>query len=114
MIHQSDLKFLVDTAVENGLQCFINDQNDLEIKDNNICFHYANLLSGELDAYDRWKLYHDSGIRCVFIYPPDLSNPHKINIYKNIHSMVHSFLSTPYMRESFYHQFQFRIYVKIP
>ena len=56
MIYQSDLQFLVDTAVENGLQCFINDQNDLEIKDNNICFHYADLLSGELDAYDRWKL----------------------------------------------------------
>lgn len=84
MIYKSDLQFLVDTAVENGLQCFINDQNDLEIKDNNICFHYADLLSGELDAYDRWKLYHDSGIRCVFIYPPDFSNPHKINIYKNI------------------------------
>ena len=30
----NELQFLVDTAVENGLQFFINDQNDLEIKDN--------------------------------------------------------------------------------
>ena len=84
MNNQNELQFLIDTAIENDLEYFINDRNDLEIKNKNLCFHYANLLSGELDAYDRWKSYHDNNIRCVFIYPPDLLNQFKVNIYKNI------------------------------
>lgn len=80
----NELQFLVDTANENNLDHFINDRGDLEIRDKNICFHYADMLSGELDAYDRWKSYHSEHIRCVFIYPPDLTSVYKINIYKNI------------------------------
>lgn len=79
-----DLQFLIDTAKENNLDYFINSKNDLEIRDKNICFHLADMLSGELDSYNRWKSYHDNGIRCVFIYPPDLDSQYKINIYKNI------------------------------
>ena len=41
----NSLKFLVDVANENDLQYFVNDHNDLEIKDKNICFHLADLLS---------------------------------------------------------------------
>lgn len=80
----NDLTFLTDFADELNLCHFINQNGDLEIRDKNICFHLADMLSGELDAYDRWKLYHDNGIRCVFIYPPDLANEHRVNIYKNI------------------------------
>lgn len=84
MNNQNELQFLIDTAIENNLEYFTNDRNDLEIKNKNLCFHYANLLSGELDAYDRWKSYHDNNIRCVFIYPTYLNNINKVNIYKNI------------------------------
>lgn len=84
MNNQNELQFLIDTAIENNLEYFTNDNNDLEIKNKNLCFHYANLLSGELDSYDRWKYYHDNNIRCVFIYPPDLLNQFKVKIYKNI------------------------------
>ena len=80
----SDLDFLIDVADKHNLSHFINDRGDLEINDKHICFHYADMLSGELDAYDRWEAYHNKGIRCVFIYPPDLANVHKVNIYKNI------------------------------
>ena len=80
----NSLKFLADVANENNLQYFVNDHNDLEIKDKNICFHLADLLSGEKDAPDRWQMYHDLGKRCVFIYPPDLKNENRVNVYKNI------------------------------
>ena len=80
----NSLKFLADAANENNLQYFINDHNDLEIKDKNICFHLADLLSGENDAPERWQMYHDLGKRCVFIYPPDLKNENRVNVYKNI------------------------------
>lgn len=80
----NSLKFLADIANENNLQYFINDHNDLEIKDKNICFHLADLLSGEKDAPERWQMYHDLGKRCVFIYQPDLKNENRVNVYKNI------------------------------
>ena len=51
----NDLKFLQDTADDNNLSWFYNDKGDLEIKDHNICFHLADLLSGEQDAMCRWK-----------------------------------------------------------
>ena len=68
----NDLKFLQDTADANNLSWFYNDKNDLEIKDYNICFHLADLLSGEPDAMDRWKYYHDLNKRCIFVYAPYL------------------------------------------
>ena len=80
----NSLKFLADVANENNLQYFVNDHNDLEIKDKNICFHLADLLSGENDAPKRWQMYHDLGKRCVFIYQPDLKNENRVNVYKNI------------------------------
>lgn len=78
------LEFLTDTADKYGLNYFINDCNDLETCDKNICFHLADMLSAELDSFDRWQQYHVKGIRCVFVYPPDLLNQNKVNIYKNI------------------------------
>lgn len=79
-----ELQFLIDTAKENNLDYFTNDNGDLEIRDKNICFHLADILNGDIDAYDRWKEYHDNNIRCVFIYPAYLSNPNRVNVYKNI------------------------------
>ena len=40
MNNQNELQFLIDTAIENNLEYFINDRNDLEIKNKNLCFHY--------------------------------------------------------------------------
>ena len=82
--HSNDLLFITDLADKNGLSYFINDRGDLEIRDKNICFHLANMTSGEKDSYDRWYYYHSIGVRCVFVYPPDLANENKINVYKNI------------------------------
>lgn len=79
-----DLQFLVDVAEENNLEYFINDKNDLEIKDKSICFHLADMLNGDKDAVERWQSYHDIGKRCVFIYPPYLKNINRVNVYKNI------------------------------
>lgn len=79
-----DLKFLKELADEYNLSYFINEKGDLEIIGKNICFHLADMLSGERDAYDRWKSYHDVCVRCVFVYPPDLNNPNRVNVYKNI------------------------------
>ena len=80
----NSLKFLADIANENNLSYFVNEHNDLEIKDKNLCFHLADLLSGEKDAPERWQMYHDLGKRCVFIYSPDLKNENRVNVYKNI------------------------------
>ena len=80
----NDLKFLQDTANDNNLQWFYNDKGDLEIKDHNICFHLADLLSGEQDAMHRWKYYHDLNKRCIFVYAPYLLNQKRVNVYKNI------------------------------
>ena len=80
----NDLKFLQDTADDNNLSWFYNNKSDLEIKDYNICFHLADLLSGEQDAMDRWKYYHDLNKRCVFVYAPYLLNKNRVNVYKNI------------------------------
>ena len=82
--YSNDLLFITDLADKNGLSYFINNRGDLEIHDKNICFHLANMTSGEKDSYDRWYYYHSIGVRCVFVYPPDLSNENKINVYKNI------------------------------
>jgi hypothetical protein len=79
-----DLQFLIDVADENNLLHFTNDHGDLEIKDKNICFHLASLETGDLDAVDRWQMYHDLGVRCVFVYPTYLNNPNRVNVYKNI------------------------------
>lgn len=80
----NSLSFLIDIAVENSLEYFINDRGDLEIKDKNICFHLANMLNGDIDAYERWVHYHTCGKRCVFVYPPYLNDINKVNVYKNI------------------------------
>jgi hypothetical protein len=80
----NDLTFLEDLAKENNLDYFYNDRNDLEIKDKHLCFHLADLLSGEKDAVDRWTAYHNEETRCVFVYPTYLNNPNRVNIYKNI------------------------------
>lgn len=79
-----ELKFLIDVAEEHNLEYFINDKKDLEIKDKNLCFHLADMTSAELDSSDRCNSYHNLGIRCVFIYPPDLKNQNRVNVYKNI------------------------------
>lgn len=78
------IDFLEETARENNLEFFINDRNDLEIKDHNLVFHLADLLSGEKDSSKRWETYHNENKRCVFVYPPYLENENKRNVYKNI------------------------------
>lgn len=78
------LEFLIKTADENGLQHIINDKKDLEIVGKNICFHAADVEHGDKDAVKRWEDYHNNGIRCVFVYPPYLTNPYKVAVYKNI------------------------------
>ena len=78
------IDFLEETARENNLEFFINDRNDLEIKDHNLVFHLADLLSGEKDSSKRWETYHKENKRCVFVYPPYLENENKRNVYKNI------------------------------
>lgn len=80
----NDLTFLETVAKENNLPYFYNTEGDLEIKDHGIVFHLANLISGEKDSEIRWQEYYDKGIRCVFVYPPYLENPNKVNVYKNI------------------------------
>lgn len=80
----NDLQFLKDLATENNLEWFINDNNDLEIKDRNLCFHLADYLNGEKDSLDRWTNYHNQEKRCVFVYPHYLKNHNKVNVYKNI------------------------------
>ena len=95
-----ELSFLEETASKYNLECFINDKHDLEIRDRNLCFHYADLLSGELDAYSRWEDYHNRDIRCVFIYPPDLLNENKKNIYKNILTYHCGFANRIYARNT--------------
>lgn len=80
----NDLTFLVELADKYNLQHSTNDNGDLEITGKSICFHLADLLSGELDAYDRWKTYHDNNIRCVFVYPTYLNDINRLNVYKNI------------------------------
>ena len=79
-----DLTFLKETAEENNLKYFINEKGDMQIEGHNICFHLADLMSGEKDAVQRWQYYYDNNIRCVFVYPPYLENPNKVNVYKNI------------------------------
>ena len=78
------IDFLEETARENNLEFFINDRNDLEIKDHNLVFNLADLLSGEKDSSKRWETYHKENKRCVFVYPPYLENENKRNVYKNI------------------------------
>lgn len=79
-----DLTFLIELADELGLEHFFNSNGDLEIKDKKLCFHLADLMSGEPDAYDRWKKYHELEIRCVFVYPTYLEDENRTNVYKNI------------------------------
>jgi hypothetical protein len=83
-IMNKDLTFLKEVADKYELTYFINDNGDLEIKDKDLCFHLADLLSGEKDSSDRWKYYHNENKRCVFVYPPYLDNPNRVNVYKNI------------------------------
>ena len=78
------LKFLTDIADSNSIEYFVNDKGDLEILNKNLCFHLADMLSGEHDSYDRWLSYHNTSIRCVFVYPPDLINQNRVNVYSNI------------------------------
>lgn len=79
-----DLTFLEELAKENNIEYFYNDKDDLEIKDKKTVFHLADLLSGEKDAVKRWDEYANNDIRCVFVYPPYLKNPNRVNVYKNI------------------------------
>lgn len=79
-----DLIFLIETAKEYNLEYFINEKGDLQFKDYNICFHLADLLSGEKDSTLRWQHYYNNGIRCVFVYYPYLEDCNKVNVYKNI------------------------------
>ena len=78
------LDFLKDEAEQNYLFTFINENKDLEIKGYDLVFHLANLFNGEKDSARRWKNYYDQNKRCVFVYPPYLENPNKVNVYKNI------------------------------
>lgn len=78
------LEFIRVLADENNLSYFTNDKGDLEITGKCLCFHLADVLGGERDALDRWRYYHDVGVRCVFVYPSYLKNPNKVNVYKNI------------------------------
>ena len=78
------LEFIKVLADENNLSCFMNDNGDLEITGKSLCFHLADVLGGEKDALDRWKYYHDLGIRCVFVYPSYLKDSNRVNVYKNI------------------------------
>ena len=80
----NNLQFLEEVANANNLKFFTNEKNDMQMEDHNICFHLADLLSGEKDAVNRWQYYYDKGIRCVFVYPPYLKNPNRVNVYKNI------------------------------
>lgn len=79
-----DLTFLKEVAEENGLKYFINEKGDMQIEGHNICFHLADLMSGEKDAVQRWQYFYDKNIRCVFVYPPYLENSNRVNVYKNI------------------------------
>ena len=79
-----NLDFLTETADEHKLEHFINANGDFEIAGKNLAFHLADLESGEPDAIDRWNAYDVEGKRCVFVYPPYLKNPNRVNVYKNI------------------------------
>lgn len=79
-----DLSFLKEVADENHLEWFVNEKEDLEIKNKNICFHLADILNGDKDSLERWNYYHNKGTRCVFVYPHYLENKNKVNVYKNI------------------------------
>lgn len=79
-----DLTFLKEVAEENGLKYFTNEKGDMQIEGHNICFHLADLMSGEKDAVQRWQYFYDKNIRCVFVYPPYLENSNRVNVYKNI------------------------------
>ena len=96
-----ELLFLADTAEKNGLEVFINESNDLEIKDKNLVFHLANLETGEEDSVKRWNHYNYISKRCVFVYPPYLKNPNKVNIYKNILLYHCGFSKRVYARNTF-------------
>ena len=84
--YMNDLDFLIEVAKENNLEYFTNDYGDLEIKDKNLAFHLAKVseYKGENDSVERWTAYYNEGKRCVFVYPPYLQNPNKVNVYKNI------------------------------
>lgn len=79
-----DLEFLKEVADNNNLKYEINEKGDLNIIGKNICFHLADIINGDLDSPERWDYYHNIGIRCVFVYPPYLTNPYKVEVYKNI------------------------------
>ena len=100
------LQFLIDVAEDKGLEYITNEKGDLEIVSKNICFHLADMLSGELDALDRWTEYHDKGIRCVFVYPPDFSNPNKMNVYRNILLYHCGFAKKIYARNTVFRKYK--------
>lgn len=80
----TSLKFITDLADNHNLTYTVNDNGDLEIIGKHLCFHLADMISAEHDSYDRWQSYNKDGIRCVFVYPPDLINKNRVNIYANI------------------------------
>lgn len=87
----NNLDFLKELADENNIKWKLNENGDLQIDTSfndkikqGLCFHLADLLNGEKDAEQRWQKYYEKNTRCVFVYPPYLENPNKVNVYKNI------------------------------
>ena len=85
----NNLDFLKKLADENNIKWNLNKEGDLQIDTSfnekikqGLCFHLADLINGEKDAEQRWQKYYEKNIRCVFVYPPYLENPNKVNVYK--------------------------------